>query len=222
MSEAIIAKKAEQVAIVAEKMKAAVMMACWASAFGAIEAAHMLADAGLAPPRYFSATLDEMWQVLSAAPGMVSHVDALTRLNRTDATVLNMITHTFKDLEALKTEEDRKTAMGFIERAGMVICGGLPNSELEILSSRLEFSSAESGLVISWSKGAHPKRSRTKGARTVPPGRGCFMIKPSKDGSPGIPVRTILTPTEIEYRLHDTNIRFDEFFKLGTISKASP
>ena len=48
------------------------------------------------------------------------------------------------------------------------------------------------------------------------------MIKPSKDGSPGIPVRTILTPTEIEYRLHDTNIRFDEFFKLGTISKASP
>lgn len=205
-----------------EKMKAAVMMACWASAFGAIEAAHMLADAGLAPQRYFSATLDEMWQVLSAAPGMVSHVDALTRLNRTDATVLNMITHTFKDLEALKTEEDRKTAMGFIERAGMVICGGLPNSELEILSSRLEFSSAESGLVISWSKGAHPKRSRTKGARTVPPGRGCFMIKPSKDGSPGIPVRTILTPTEIEYRLHDTNIRFDEFFKLGTISKESP
>ena len=202
-------------------MKAAVMMACWASAFGAIEAAHMLADANLAPQRYFSATLDEMWQVLAAAPGMVQHVDALTRLNRTDATVLNMITHTFKDLEALPNEEDRKTAMGFIERAGMVICGGLPNSELEILSSRLEFSPAEAAMVTSWSKGAHPKRARTRGARAIPPGRGRFMIKPSKDGSPGIPVKTILTPTEVDYRLHDTNIRFDSFFGVGTDSSHS-
>lgn len=193
-------------------MKAAVMMACWASAFGAIEAAHMLADAGLAPQRYFSATLDEMWQVLAAAPGMVQHVDALTRLNRTDATTLNMITHTFKDLEALPNEEDRKTAMGFIERAGMVICGGLPGSELNILASRLEFSSAEAAMVTSWSRGAHPKRARIKGQHSAPIGRGCFMIKPSKDGSPGIPVRTILTPTEIEFRLHDTNMRFDDFF----------
>ncbi|WP_047263760.1 ATP/GTP-binding family protein [Corynebacterium mustelae] len=196
-------------------MKAAVMMACWSAAFGAIEAAHMLTDAGLAPQRYFSATLDELWQVLSAAPGMVSHVDALTRLNRTDATVLHMITHTFKDLEALPTEEDRKTAMGFIERAGMVICGGLPNSELEILSNRLEFSPAEAQMVTSWSKGAPPKRARTRGARATPVGRGRFMIKPSKDGSPGIPVQTILTPTEIEYRLHDTNVRFDDFFSAG-------
>lgn len=196
-------------------MKAAVMMACWNAAFGAIEAAHLLADAGLDKQRYFSATLDELWQVLAAAPGMVGHVDALTRLNRTDATVLNMITHTFKDLEALPTEEDRKTAMGFIERAGMVICGGLPTSELDILSSRLEFSPAEAQMVTSWSRGAHPKRSRTRGARATPVGRGRFMIKPSKDGAPGIPVRTILTPTEIEYRLHDTNMRFDEFFMAG-------
>ncbi|PRQ11470.1 ATP/GTP-binding protein [Corynebacterium sp. 13CS0277] len=196
-------------------MKAAVMMACWSAAFGAIEAAHMLADAGLAPQKYFSATLDELWQVLAAAPGMVAQVDALTRLNRSDATVLNMITHTFKDLEALPSIEDQKTAMGFIERAGMVICGGLPASELSILSDKLEFSPAEAAMVVGWSRGAHPKRARTKGARAIPVGRGQFMIKPSKDGSPGIPVRTILTPTEIEYRLHDTNMRFDDFFKLG-------
>lgn len=196
-------------------MKAAVMMACWSAAFGAIEAAHLLADAGLGPQRYFSATLDELWQVLAAAPGMVGHVDALTRLNRTDATVLNMITHTFKDLEALPSVEDQKTAMGFIERAGLVICGGLPASELEILSNKLEFSPAEAAMVTSWSKGAHPKRSRTKGARATPVGRGRFMIKPSKDGSPGIPIHTILTPTEIKYRLHDTNVRFDQFFAQG-------
>ncbi|MBZ8176213.1 ATP/GTP-binding protein [Corynebacterium sp. 3HC-13] len=196
-------------------MKAAVMMACWSAAFGAIEASHLLADAGLGRQRYFAATLDEMWQVLSSAPGMVAQVDALTRLNRTDGTALYMITHTFKDLEALPTEEDRKTAMGFIERAGMVICGGLPTSELDILASRLEFSDAEAHMITSWSRGAHLKRSRTTGAKPVPPGRGRFMIKPSKDGAPGIPVQTILLPSEIEYRLHDTNVRFDDFFMQG-------
>ena len=194
------------------RMKAAVMMACWSNAFGAIEAAHTLHDAGLAPQKYFNATLDELWQVLSAAPGMVGQIDALTRLNRTDGTSLCMITHTFKDLRALPTEEDRQTAMGFIERAGMVICGGLPSSELGILSDQLEFSPAEAAQITSWSKGAELKRTRTKGHRPPPPGRGYFMIKPSKDGSPGIPVRTVLLPTEIEYRLHDTNQAFDDFF----------
>ncbi|WBT09403.1 ATP/GTP-binding protein [Corynebacterium sp. SCR221107] len=198
-------------------MKAAVMMACWSNAFGAIEASHLLADAGLGPQRLFSVVLDEMWQVLSSAPGMVGQVDALTRLNRTDATALSMITHTFQDLEALPTEEDRKTAMGFIERAGMVICGGLPNSELDILSSRLSFTDAEGHMITSWSTGAPPKRSRTRGARATPPGRGRFMIKPSKDGSPGIPVQTVLFPTEVQFRLHDTNVRFDDFFKAGEL-----
>lgn len=199
-------------------MKAAVMMACWSNAFGAIEAAHLLADAGLGPQRLFSVVLDEMWQVLSSAPGMVGQVDALTRLNRTDATALSMITHTFQDLEALPTEEDRKTAMGFIERAGMVICGGLPNSELDILSSRLSFTAAEGQMITGWSTGAPPKRSRTRGSRATPPGRGRFMIKPSKDGSPGIPVQTVLMPTEVEHRLHDTNVRFEGFFEQGAIS----
>ena len=194
------------------RMKAAVMMACWSNAFGAIEAAHTLHDAGLEPQKYFAATLDELWQVLAAAPGMVAQVDALTRLNRTDGTALYMITHPFKDLKALPTAEDRQTAMGFIGRAGMVICGGLPTSELGILASQLEFSPAEAQQITSWSKGAELRRTRTKGHRPPPPGRGYFMIKASKDGSPGIPVRTVLLPTEIQYRLHDTNQVFDDFF----------
>jgi hypothetical protein len=199
-------------------MKSAVMMACWSNAFGAIEAAHMLADAGLAPQRYFSVTLDEMWQVLSSAPGMVGQIDALTRLNRTEATSLQMITHTFKDLQALPTEEDRNTAKGFIERAGLVICGGLPLSELDILSRQLEFSTAEAAMITSWSRGAPPKRARTRGARATPPGRGRFMIKPSKDGAPGIPVRTELFASEIKYGLHDTNARFEDFFAEGSVA----
>ena len=38
-----------------------------------------------------------------------------------------------------------------------------------------------------------------------------IMIKPSKDGSPGIPVKTELFASEIAYRLHDTNARFEDF-----------
>lgn len=196
-------------------VKAAVMMACWNSAFGAIEAAHMLTDAGLEPQRYFAIALDELWQVLASAPGMVGQIDALTRLNRTSATSLYLITHTFKDMEALPTEEDRKTAMGFIDRAGMVICGGLPSSELDILSEQLMFSPAEAQMITSWSKGAPPKRSRTRGAVATPPGRGRFMIKPSKDGSPGIPVQTMLFASEVEHGLHDTNARFEDYFSEG-------
>lgn len=196
-------------------MKAAVMMACWSSALGAVEASHLLADAGLGPQRLFSVVMEEMWQVMSSASGMVDEIDALTRLNRTSGTALCMITHTFQDLEALPTEEDRKKAMGFIERAGMVICGGLPLSELDILSSRLQFTSAEASMITSWSMGSTPKRSRTRGARATPPGRGRFMVKPSKDGSPGIPLQTVLMPTEIEHRLHDTNVRFEGFFAAG-------
>lgn len=198
-----------------ESMKAAVMLACWSNAFGAVEAAHLLADAGLGPQRLFSVVLDEMWQVLSSAPGMVERVDALTRLNRTDAAALYMITHTFQDMEGLPTEEDRKKAMGFIERAGMVVCGGLTNSEIDILNSRLRFTDAEGHMITSWSIGAIPKRARTRGPRAISPGLGRFMIKPSKDGSPGIPVQTVLMPVEIEHRLHDTNARFEDFFAAG-------
>lgn len=197
----------------AADVKSAVMIACWGNAFGSIEAAHTLAEAGLGPQRYFAICLDELWQTLGAAPGLVGQIDALTRLNRTDGAALYMITHTFKDLQALPTEEDRRTAMGFVERAGLVICGGLPRSELDMLHRMLPFSKAEAEMITSWSRGAALKRSRTQGASAVPPGRGRFMIKASKDGSPGIPVQTILMPTEVKTRLHDTNTIFDAYLE---------
>lgn len=194
-------------------VKAAVMIACWSNAFGSIEASHVLADAGLDRQRYFAVCLDELWQTLAAAPGLVGQVDALTRLNRSTGTALYMITHTFKDLQAVPTEEDRRTAMGFVERAGLVICGGLPHSELELLSTQLPFTEAEAEMITSWSRGATPKRSRAQTDAGIAPGRGRFMIKASKDGSPGIPVQTVLFPIEVTTRLHDTNTRFDDFTK---------
>lgn len=198
-----------------EAMKAAVMMACWSYVFGCVEAAHLLADAGLGPQKLFSVVLDEMWHVLASAPGMVAQVDALTRLNRTEGTALSMVTHTFQDLEALPTDEDQKKAMGFIERSGMVICAGLPASELHILSSRLRFTAAEANMITSWSMGAPLKRSRARGKQPTPNGQGKFMIKVSKDGSPGIPFQAVLSPTEVSLRLHNTNHRFRDFFTQG-------
>ena len=195
-----------------QAMKAAVIMACWSAAFGAIEAAHVMHDAGLARQRLYCVTMDELWQVLSSSPGMVQQTDRLLRLNRQDGLSTYLITHSAADLEALPTEQDVKTAMGFIERAGAVIVGGLPRDELRRISGVVAFKDAEADMIASWSRGANPKRSRTAEAPT-PPGRGHFMIKPDKAGVAGIPLRTVITPFEEEHQLHNTNLRFEELFE---------
>lgn len=190
-----------------QSLKAGVLLACWSDAYGAMEAAHVLADCKLAAQRYFLAILDEMWATLGAGAGMVQRVDELTRLNRTDGTGLLMITHTGRDLETLPNETDVKTAMGFIERAGMVICGGLPAGELDRLSGVLQFSEAETAMITAWSKGAPIERNAQREREKAPLGRGKFMLKPSKDGSAGIPIQVVLTDTERVSRIHDTNVR---------------
>ena len=200
-----------------KKLKAAVMLTCWSDAYGAMEAAHLLADSGLERQKYFLAVLDELWQVLGAGAGMVNRIDELTRLNRSDGTGLLQITHTGRDLETLPTEVDVKIAKGFIERSGMVICGGLPAGELERLSDVLEFTEAERAMITSWSRGAPMRRTR-KGPRKRPPGLGKFMIKIAKDNVPGIPVQTVFTKTEIDLKLHDTNSRFNELFEMEGVA----
>ena len=41
-------------------------------------------------------------------------------------------------------------AKGFVERSGMVICGGLPYAEVELLTSAVPLSQAEQNLLIGW------------------------------------------------------------------------
>ncbi len=99
-----------------------------------------------------------------------------------------------KDLEALQTERAREIARGFVERAGFVICGGLPRREIDVrvnekaaLPSILPMSEAEVNgrrLVITG-------RAHTRLAAAEPPGRGHFLAKIG--GRPGIPFRTVLT-----------------------------
>lgn len=192
-----------------ETVKAAVILACWSSAAGAVTASKILSDAGLRKRKLFAYTLDELWGTLAAAPGLTRHVDSLMRLLRTQGSAVYLVTHGSKDLETLPTEADRNRAMGFIDRAGAVICGGLPADELRLLGGKLPFTEREIAEITSWSKGVPPARVREAQA-PVPPGRGCFMIKASKSNSPGIPFRTDISPLETQWRLHETNAAFEE------------
>jgi len=180
-------------------LQAAALLACWSYGFGAVNVANALADAGLEPRRHYFVILDELWRALRAGKGIVDRVDALTRLNRQRGVGMAMITHTMSDLLALPTEADRMKARGFVERSGMVICGGLPSAEMPQLNAALPFSRAEQDLLTGWT--APPAFDTVAGKETEPPGRGNFLVKVG--GRPGIPVHVTLT--SVEKDLNDTN-----------------
>lgn len=194
-------------------LMAAVLLTCWSDGFGTVDAAHILEDAGLSDrKRNFMVVLDEMWRVLGAGVGLVDRVNALTRLNRTIGIELVEIVHTFKDLEALPSEEDRKKAIGFIERAGALIVGALPRDEMMRLANIKPFTSAEINMVSAWSSNtrAMTEAPRPGQKRAVPPGTGNFLIKVGESGTAGIPVHVTLTQTELNLGVHDTNQRFEK------------
>ena len=181
-------------------LQAAVLLACWSEGFAAVEAANALADAGLASQRRFFIVLDELWRVLRSGQGMVDKVDELTRLNRNSGVGQAMITHSMADLRALRNTEDRDKAKGFIERAGLIVVGGLPAQEVDELSEIVAFSRAERAQVTSWS--TPPGWD----AASLPPGVGKFLIKSGQ--RPGIPVHVHLTRAELDASVHDTNKRW--------------
>jgi hypothetical protein len=183
------------------QLTAAAMLAAWSDGLGTVAAAHALADAGLAPQRWFFTVLDELWRPLRAASGIVERIDALTRLNRSLGLGDAKITHTLKDADALGSEADRAKARGFVERAGMVVCAGLPRAEMRELGEIVGMSEREIELVSSWS--SPPGWSGT-GVNEEPPGRGRFLIKVG--GRPGIPIKVSITDTE--RTLHNTNTRW--------------
>ncbi|PPK93165.1 hypothetical protein CLV92_11182 [Kineococcus xinjiangensis] len=180
-------------------LQAAVLLACWSYGFGAVNVAHALADAGLEPRRHYFVILDELWRALRAGRGIVDRVDALTRLNRQRGVGMAMITHTMSDLLSLPSEEDRMKARGFVERSGMVVCGGLPAAEMPMLNSAIPFSRAEQDLLIGWQD--PPAFDAVAGKEAEPPGRGKFLVKVG--GRPGIPVQVQLTSAE--RGINDTN-----------------
>lgn len=180
-------------------LQAAVLLACWSYGFGAVAVSQALADAGLEPRRHYFVILDELWRVLRAGRGLVDRVDALTRLNRQRGVGMAMISHTMSDLLALEHPEDRMKAKGFVERSGMVICGGLPRAEMDNLSEVVPMSEEEKNMLIGWQD--PPAWDPATGEEAAPPGRGNFLVKVG--GRPGIPVHVGLTSVERE--INDTN-----------------
>ena len=157
------------------RLLGAALLASWTTGFAAIAGAQAFADAGLGPQRYYFAVLDELWLALRAGQGMADRIDTITRLNRKFGLGWAMITHSAADLQSLPREEDRRKAAGFIERAGMVVMGGLSQRELSALSDITPLSSAERGRIAQW--GSPGTLNPYTGAEDDPPGRGHFLVK---------------------------------------------
>ncbi|WP_238845178.1 hypothetical protein [Nocardia terpenica] len=196
-----------------KKLKAAVMLACWADGFASVEAAHVLADAELGPQRYFQVVMDELWQVLGLGDFMVDRVDELTRLQRGLATSLIMISHTIKDLQSLGSEAAIAKALGFLERARAKIFGALPPEEIKRLDTTIPFTAAEEEMVTGWSapQALTGEALKPGQARPPAPGTGKFLLKIGEDRRPGIPFHMEFTISEKESGIHETNQRFSEF-----------
>jgi hypothetical protein len=192
------------IAVTDERLRAAVLLACWSDGFGAIEAAHTLADEGLAPQKFFFVVLDELWRVLGSGVGMVDRVNEITRINRTLGLGQAMITHSLDDLNAMTTAADRAKARGFVERAGAVVCGGLPARELESLAEIVGFTDVEKKKITAWSA---PATLSTNGEPLPPPGQGNFIIKIGS--RTGIPLHVDLVDAEKRSGIHNTNKRWD-------------
>ena len=124
-----------------------------------------------------------------------------------------MISHTMSDLLALPDADDRTKARGFVERSGMVICGGLPEAEMpHAHRGRRRLQPRRAGACSS------PGRTRRPGTRELdqhaePPGRGKFLVKVG--GRPGIPVHVGLT--HVERGLNDTNKRWHARSRLSEL-----
>ncbi|WP_280445102.1 hypothetical protein [Nocardia brasiliensis] len=203
------------------KLLAAVLMVCWSNGFGAVAAAHALADAGLAPPRTFEIIMDEIWRVLGVGEFMVDRVDALTRLQRELGTGLIMCSHTIKDLAAFDSPAAQAKALGFFERSRAKLIGPVGPDEINRIRGAIGITETEKLLITSWAAPRPPSDDDLDPSRRQqPPGTGCFLLKCGEANEPGIPFRLVFTPTERAADVHNTNRRFDNLGAPSTRSTA--
>jgi hypothetical protein len=184
-------------------LAAAALLACSSYAFGVINTAHALTDAGLEPRHNWLVVQDELWRPMRVGHGMVARLDALSRLDRSKYGVGQIrITHTMSDLE-LPDPAETAMARGFVERSGMLALGPLPWAEMEKLAGTVRLSHREQRLLTSWTApGAY---DRATGRRAASPGQGNFMFKVGEQ--PGIPAHVVLS--EVEEAFNDTNTLWD-------------
>lgn len=173
-----------------ETVLSAAMLSAWAWGQAAVRAAR-LNDAG----SRWLIVMDELWRALRGGPAIVDHMDALTRLGRSQGVASLMITHSLADLEAIPRRSDVAKATGFIDRSAIVVLSGLPRRELEAVRQIVPLSDAEVALVASWAS------AERWGAQSRHPGRGKYLIKTGH--RPGLPLDMRLTP--VESALYDTD-----------------
>jgi len=182
------------------KLVAAALTACWQHGFTAVNTRVALGLAGVLPMKHYNAVVDETWRVMLAArSGMVDRINALTRLNRQVGCALIMAYHTIRDLQSMAEEHERTKALGFIQRSGMLLIGGLPPEEFDRLRQVREFSDKELRYLLAWQDAA-PMNHAGHGE---PPGRGKFLLK--LGSRPGIPLHVALTQAERRARIHETS-----------------
>ena len=179
-------------------LQAAVQVTCWAYGSAAVSAARRLARAHIIPERHHVLVMDEMWRMLKSDPKLVHFIDDISRLNRTIGNAQIMCTHTMSDLK-LSNAEDTDVAWGLVERAGMLVLGGLAKKEMGNLATVFALSHAEEEMITSWS--SEGSVNPETGQASSPPGMGHFLLKIGK--KPGVPLRTVLT--EVERDVNDTN-----------------
>ncbi|WP_019925550.1 hypothetical protein [Nocardia sp. BMG111209] len=194
------------------KLKAAVMLTCWAIGFGSIEALNLLAEAGLEQQRVFQVVMDELWQVLVLGEFMIARVDELTRLQRSLGVALIMISHSIRDLHNLSGTAGAR-AIGLLERSRAKILGALPAEEIELLDGIVKLTDAEADMVTSWSapQALTGEPLRAGRPRPIAAGVGKFLLKVSEDRSPGIAFQLQLTDVEQSFGIHATSQRFRRF-----------
>lgn len=197
-----------------DMMRAAVLLAGWSEAFATVEAAHVLADAGLGPHRAFHVVMDELWQVLQAGPMMVGRIDAVQRLQRTLGTAITAVTHSVAEMAAAG-------ALGFVERSRARVIGPIPRAEVERLHGVISFSEREKEMLVSWSDAADLNTVvDQKNARKAAPGgqgrapataagTGHFLLKLGEGRRPGIPFKVWVTAAERASGIHDTDRRLN-------------
>lgn len=200
-------------------MRAAVLLAGWNEAFATIEAAHVLADAGLGPNLAFSVYMDELWQVIQLGPMMVGRIDAVQRLQRVFGVAMIFVSHSLAEME-------KAGAMGMVERSRARIIGPVPTAEIARLEQVMQFSETEKSMLTSWSdaadlnspidqKTARRRKFAAKAGiaessmekKPVAAGTGQFLIKLGEGKRPGTPFKVWVTPAERAAGIHETDAR---------------
>ena len=213
-----------------EMMRSSVLLSGWNEAFATIEAAHVLADAGLGPNLAFHVLMDELWQVLQR-PMMAGRIDALLRLQRVVGVAITFVTHSIEDLE-------KAGALGLFERCRARIIGPVPDVEIGRLEKVMNFSQTEKSMLTNWSndadlnspidqKNARIRRAAAKIreaaekagvvstdkqlviAGPLAAGTGQFLLKLGEGNRPGAPFKVWVTPAERASGIHNTDERLE-------------